>query len=253
MPQFIGRAKEMEALHDALDRARVGRGGCVVVSGEAGVGKSYLLSTFRRQATEAGWQALEGRCFEQDLSVPYAPLAFTLRNFFAHHTRPQLLESLGTATREFAQILPELAAETGRVEPGADLDPVAEKRRFYEVLIRWLFEQAGTAPLLFLVEDLHWSDDGSLEFLLFLVRRISAYPILLLLTYRSPLLRPELVDLMTSLDREAGVRELRLDPLSRADAGQLANRLLQREEPLPNTFVDQVYDLTAGTRSSSER
>jgi predicted ATPase/DNA-binding CsgD family transcriptional regulator len=246
MPVFVGRAKELEALHSALDQAIAGRGSCVIVSGEAGVGKSYLLSALRRQATEAGWQTLEGHCFEQDLSVPYAPLAFALHSFFDHLTRHQLLESLGAAAREFARILPELNTEIDRVEPGADLDPEAEKRRFFEVLIRWLFGLAGATPLLLMVEDLHWSDDGSLEFLRFLARRISAHPILLMLTYRSPLLQARLVDLMTNLDREAGVLELRLDPLSRAETGKLANHLLELEDPLPNTFIDQIYDLTGG-------
>lgn len=244
MPTFVGREKELETLHRALEQARDGRGGCVILSGEAGVGKSYLIANLCHQVTESGYQTLEGRCFKQDQSIPYAPIVFALRSFFAHHTKSQLLDTLGIAAREFSRILPELNTGIDGVESSASQDPEIEKRRFFEIMTQWLFRQADTEPLLLIIEDLHWCDDGSLEFLLFMARRISTYPILLLLTYRVPLLRPGLVDLMTSLDREIGSLELHLNPLNLADAGQLMSHLLEQE--IPSAFVNQVYDLTGG-------
>ena len=245
-PRILGRAEELEALAGALARAREGHGGCVVVSGEAGVGKSRLVTAMRRRAAAAGWQTVVGHCFEQDRPVPYAPLTFMLRGFLGERGRAEMEEALGGAAREFARILPELAPPSGREGVAEMLDPEAEKRRFFEALQRWLVRQAGRVPLLLMVEDVHWSDEGSLEFLLFLARRLSGVRILMLLTCRRPVLRAGLVELMTSLDREAGAFELTLEPLSRTNTGELMTSLLERARPLPAAFVDQIYDLTGG-------
>ncbi|MDT8304556.1 MAG: AAA family ATPase [Anaerolineae bacterium] len=245
-PIILGRAEELEALEKALTQTREGHGGCVVVSGEAGVGKSSLLATVRRRAEAAGWQTLEGRCFQQDRSVPYAPLAFMLRRFLSQRSRAEMQAALGEAAGDLRRILPELAPESGPGEAEATLAPEAEKRRFFDALRQWLFRQAGTAPLLLMVEDVHWSDDGSLEFLLFLARRLGGQQMVLLLTYARPLLQPGLTELMTSLDREPGAFEMTLAPLKRADTEELIARLLERAGRVPVFFVDQIYDLTGG-------
>ena len=73
-PLLFGRSTQLDALRSALERTRGGLGGTVLVTGDAGVGKSRLIATARAEALENGFQVLEAGCFEPDASVPYAPL-----------------------------------------------------------------------------------------------------------------------------------------------------------------------------------
>ena len=73
-PVFVGRSKELRQLDNILATVHRDAGRCVLVSGEAGIGKSRLIAEIRERADEKGFTALVGRCFEQDRSFPYAPL-----------------------------------------------------------------------------------------------------------------------------------------------------------------------------------
>lgn len=86
-PVLIGRAPEVEMLESALYAAQRGTGQCIVIAGEAGIGKSRLLSEIRHRAEAGRFLILQGYCFEQDLSFPYAPLVDALR---AHLARRQV-------------------------------------------------------------------------------------------------------------------------------------------------------------------
>src|SRR4051812_10760385 len=91
---------------------------------------------------------------------------------------------------DFVKLLPELAAFLPDLVRSSALDPEQEKRRLYQALLDWFTRLSAAQPLLLIIEDLHWSDETSLEFLLYLVRHVSPHPILLLLTYRSEEVHP---------------------------------------------------------------
>src|SRR5947208_7045151 len=94
------------------------------------------------------------------------------------------------------------------------LDPEHEKRRRFEVLAHFLTNQAGKHPILLVLEDLHWSDDISLEFLHYLARRCVLHPLLILLTYRSEEMRQGLRHFLAQLDRELLAQECSLARLT---------------------------------------
>jgi predicted ATPase len=100
--------------------------------------------------------------------------------------------------------------------------------------------------LLIVVEDLHWSDDASLEFLLFLSRRISPYPVLLLLSYRSDETLSGLGGLLAGLDREQIAQEIKLAPFTRDEVGLMLRSLLDLDHPPETDFLDAIYELTEG-------
>ena len=115
----------------------------------------------------------------------------------------------------FLPLLPDLGhVLVGESPPPArpSLDSEQEKRRRFEVLAHFLTTQAGKHPILLVVEDLHWSDDISLEFLHYLARRCAPHPLLLLLTYRSEEMHQGLRQEMAHLDREHLAQEI---PLAR--------------------------------------
>ncbi|HXV43891.1 MAG TPA: hypothetical protein VEC96_12570, partial [Anaerolineae bacterium] len=96
------------------------------------------------------------------------------------------------------------------------------------------------------MEDLHWSDQASLEFLLYLVRRTADQPMLLLLSSRSAAAQTGLIELLTGLDREPTAQEIRLNPLTRVEVAQLLKAILDQPQALSAEFVAAIYSLTEG-------
>ena len=121
---------------------------------------------------------------------------------------------------------------------------VASSKRLAQFVTR--LAVSTEAPLLLVIEDLHWSDDTSLEFLLFLARRIPAQPILLLLTYRSDQVHPELEHFLGSLDRERCASEVSLRPLDVDQVDAMLRAIFHLDRPVRAEFVDALYSLTEG-------
>ena len=179
-PPLAERDEALAALHDALRAARAGRGACVVIAGEAGIGKSSLLAAFAAACGEQV-QWLQGGCDPLHTPRPLGPLVD-----LAHRLPP----ALGTAVQ---------AARTGH--------------GLFPALLHWLGSSRPTPVLA--IEDLHWADDATLDALRYLGRRIAGVPALLLLTLRegasdnAGALRATLAQL-----DPAATRHLALQPLS---------------------------------------
>src|ERR1700737_1949349 len=208
-PVLIGRTSHLEALLRFIEQACGGHGQAVLIAGEAGVGKSRLVSeaTARLRSSEslappAPMLTLAGHCFEQDAALPYAPLLDLLRTFFATCDPDTVAAALVPMVPDFVKLLPELAAFLPDLVRSSTLDPEQEKRRLYRAFLDLFTRLSATQPLLLIIEDLHWSDETSLEFLLYLARHVSPHPILLLLTYRSEEVHPGLARFLAALDRE---------------------------------------------------
>jgi len=245
-PIIVGRTEELSQLGATLAAVQGGAGRCVLVSGEAGIGKSRLIAEIRARAIGNGFTTLEGRCFEQDRSFPYAPLMDMLRPFLAQEPVSDRLNGLGPLAHELVKLLPELAAHLSVSQPTPPLEAEVEKRRLFEAMKTLFLRQAEARPLLFIVEDLHWSDQASLEFLLYLVRRIADQPLLLLLSSRRAAVQTGLVELLAGLDRDPAAQEIRLNPLTRAEVAQLLQAILDQPQALSAEFVAAIYSLTEG-------
>lgn len=245
-PVFVGRREEIKQLDSILRVVQDGGGRCVLVSGEAGIGKSRLLAEVRDRASRAGFNSMVGRCFEQDRSFPYAPLIDMLRPFFTQGTVDERLDTLGPLVPELVKLLPELPAHFSLSSSASLPETRVEKRHLFQALTTLFWRQAEAGPLLLAIEDLHWSDEASLEFLLYLVRRIARKPILLLLTSRPAPAQAELSELLAGLDREPIVQELHLEPLTRHEVSQLLKGILDQAQEPSAEFVEVIYSLTDG-------
>ena len=130
--------------------------------------------------------------------------------------------------------------------PLTPLGPEQEKRRLFEALTRWFTGLATKQPVLLIIEDVHWSDDTSLEFLHYLARRCAAHPLLLLVTYRNDEVGSSLSHWLTQLDRERLAQEFLLVRLTRNDLDLMfapsSRSLDSRQLELP----DPMYTLTEG-------
>jgi len=245
-PVFVGRSEELIQLDKALVAVQHSAGRCVRVSGEAGIGKSRIIAEIRARVIGSGFTILSGRCFEQDRSFPYAPLIDMLRSFFATNPASDLLAALGLLAVELVKLLPELAPQVSTPQNAPHLDSEVEKRRLFEALAGLFLRQAEAGPLLIIVEDLHWSDQASLEFLLYLARRMSDQPLFLLLSYRSVDDQAGLVELLSGLDREPIAQQFQLDPLTRTEVAELLKAILDQPPGISAEFVEAIYSLTEG-------
>ncbi|WP_165555723.1 helix-turn-helix transcriptional regulator [Kribbella pittospori] len=147
---FVGRARELEALEGALDAARACRGGTVLITGEAGIGKTRLTSELSVRARDAGFEVLLGRSIDLvGTELPYQP---------------------------FAQALGPVGAL-----PRAD----GQQFRVFELVLGLLTERADSAPVLLVLEDLHWADTSTLDLVVYLAQYVDDRPVLLVGTYRA--------------------------------------------------------------------
>jgi predicted ATPase len=195
---------------------------------------------------------LEGHCFESQRSLPYAPLIDLLRSS-APGDRPhgsstdQLVEAIGPSAIELVRILPELAplvAVRGLAPEPEHSEQ--EKYRLSRALADGLCQLADARPALVIIEDAHWGDDASLDFLGELARQIAALPFLLLVTYRDDEVSPALSKLLAGLDRLRLAAELRLARLDRAGVGEMLRAVCGLERPVRPEFLDAVFSLTDG-------
>ena len=237
-PVLIGRQVEVARLHALIDQARNGHGQVVLLSGEAGIGKSRLAAEVKMQAQAHGFLVLQGSCFPTDRSSPYAPLLDLLASSQTVNLEP--------LARELALLHPGLMPLSSGETQLRPLDPEQEKRRLFVALTHFFTGVATQQPVLLTVEDLHWSDETSLEFLHALARRCVAHRLLLMLTYRNDEMHPGLSTWLAQLDRERLAQEFVLTPLSRSEVDAMLRGIFDRPSPMPASTLDAIYRLTEG-------
>ncbi|QJY46416.1 helix-turn-helix transcriptional regulator [Pseudonocardia broussonetiae] len=211
---LVGRRDEVSALTAALGRAAAGTPAGVLLSGEAGVGKSRLVAEAAARATASGFTVLTGRCLDTaEAALPYLPFA----------------EIVGSLPRELVaghEALRHLLPDgPPRGEPGGDR--ALGQLRVFDAVLSVLDELTAERPALVVVEDLHWADRSSRDLLVFLLSRLDAQRLVVLATYRSDDLhrRHPLRPVLSELVRLPAVERLELGPLGPDDALSLVRLL----------------------------
>jgi DNA-binding CsgD family transcriptional regulator len=247
-PVLIGRATQVEYLRRRLtDDAD---SGTVIISGEAGIGKSRLVREARAMAESAGFEVLQGNCFERDSALPYSLVTDLLRNHLLDRAPAELEAIVGDLGGEIAKLVPELTVRCPAVVPTPSLDAEQEKRRLVHALCELFLRLAQRCSLLIAFEDVHWADESTLDFVLQCCRRNATTRrpgrTVLLLTYRTDDAQPPLVHLLAELDRLRLAVEVSLAQLTRAETEVMVGAILRHKRPLRREFVDRLFDLTEG-------
>ncbi len=228
-PRFVGRSVELGRLEAAFARASSGVPVTVCIGGEAGVGKTRLVSELAVRVRQTGGRVLLGGCIELgEGALPFGPVAEALRGLGRELEPAALDEVTGPGRPMLARLLPELGqvpAEPTSV--GLAADPSAQARLF-EAVLGLLERLAGRSPTVLVVEDVHWADRSTLDLLTFLVHNLQAGALLLVLTYRSDELhrRHPLRPLLAGLDRSGRAERLEVDRFGRADLADLLAGIL---------------------------
>ena len=205
---FVGRVRELEELDRVLDAARAGNGATILVAGEAGIGKTRLGSELARRAQDAGFEVLVGRSLDLvGTEIPYQPFVEALR-------------PLGKRWHVDAQTR------------GSQLGV------FEEALA--LLADRAEAPVLLVLEDLHWADTSTLDLVVFLAHNIEDRPVLLLATYRAddPASNERMRQLAGGVRRSGSALVLELGPLEREELGDLL--AAQADHPLSAPLTDAI-------------
>lgn len=237
-PLLIGRAAPLESLEQRLEQTRQ-RGQIVLLGGEAGIGKSRLILEFRAKAQQRDVLTFQADCYEQDRQLPFAPFIDLLQNYIATHP-PQARNEIA---RELYHLLPEYASRAELAPPS--LEPEQYKKLLFQSLLQFL-TNSQNAPRLVILEDVHWSDDTSLDFLLYLARQLHSFPLLLLLTYRTDEINPALNHVLAELERQRLATEITLAALTRADIEDMIRAIFELPQPVRGEFLERIYALTEG-------
>lgn len=191
---FVGRDRELGSLADGLAESRKGLGQVVGIIGEPGVGKSRLVYEFGQMLRNEGILSLEGWCLSFGQSISYLPIIDLLRAICAIEdidTPAQIAQKVGDCVQDAALLgddpVPYLLHLLGVAVEGSalgDLAAEAIQARTNDALLRLIMAHARRQPIVILIEDLHWMDRESEQFLAALVESIAAAPVMLLTTSR---------------------------------------------------------------------
>jgi len=246
---LIGRTAELAAFHLLIEQAKSGSGHVALLSGEAGVGKSRLVAEVKTTASRVGFLLLQGNCFQADRAFPYAPFLDVLRSSFSDSSSFSRHHDLLPYAQELSQFLPDvnpLIPERPPLHLSSSLDPPQEQRRLFALLLHFFTEQATHQPLLCILEDLHWSDETSLELLLYLARNCTHLPLLFVLTYRSDEVSPELRHCLAEFDRQHLAQEFFLQRLTRTEVDAMLQAIFAMHLVTPTGLLESLYALTEG-------
>ncbi len=237
---FVGRDREIEQAMSRWAEARAGRGGVVLVSGEAGIGKTRFCDELVRGAQVDGAATIIGVAHQEEASSAFGVIFRALDA--ALTDRPQLTRLLGRETRErFARSVPVKAAGLSWMEAST---PGIERQRLFSSVTQVVTAAAGEAGLLLVVEDLHNADDGSLQLLTYLGKNAPRERLLLVLSHRSEVATPELSRLRSLLLEEARTTDVRLDRLDRDAVAALVAHASGGSAP--EAAVDEIWRLAEG-------
>ncbi|MDQ1288206.1 MAG: hypothetical protein QG622_1771 [Actinomycetota bacterium] len=235
---FVGRAQELSRLEEFL--TATADGGCgVLVGGDAGVGKTRLLTEFVTRATEGGALTVVGRCVDLGAGgLPYLPFSEVVASLLGLTGEPGN-HAAAAALRKVAQERPSLSRVTGQADGQPGVDEASQRLALYDAVATALKVTAQAAgPLLLVLEDLHWADASSRDLLRFLLSRLGDDPVLIVGTYRSDDLhrRHPLRGLLAELVRLPRVTRLDLRPFDEVElrrylvtlhGGELAEQVVQ--------------------------
>ena len=219
---FVGRGPEVETLIRAWKGVSGGERRAVLIGGEPGVGKTRLAAQLASIVTSEDTTVLYGRC-DEDLGMPYQPWVEALGHVIVHKSRQFIGEHMARHGRELARVIPEIAQRIGDLPSASRRNPDTERYLLFGAVVGLIARLSSEAPVLLVLEDLHWADKPSLLLLRHVIASTDTRRLLVVGTYRPTDLGAEhpLTDVLAVLHREEPVQRVDLRGLSDKDVVEL--------------------------------
>jgi class 3 adenylate cyclase/predicted ATPase len=246
---LVGRGEELGLLLRRWEQSKAGQGQAVLISGEAGIGKSALVDTLRAQVRREGLTRVAIRCSPYHTNSALYPVIVHVQQalrFARHDTAAEKLakleQGLQTVNVPLHEVVPLMAAllavplPDGRYPP-LQMTPLQQRQQTYDALVAWMLEEAERQPVLVVWEDLHWADPSTLELLGLHIDQAPTAPLCHLLTFR-----PEFVP---SWPTRSHMTPLTLHRLERPQVEALIARLANGKT-LPVEVVEHIVSKTDG-------
>jgi class 3 adenylate cyclase len=244
---LVGREEELELLIRRWSKAKAGEGQIVLLSGEAGIGKSRLTAAVMERLVSEPHTRLRYFCSPQHTDSALYPIIGHMERAagFRHDDTPQarrdkldaVLAQTSTPIEDAALLAEMLSLPNDGRYPALELTPQRRRARTLEALVSQLAALARENPVLMIVEDAHWIDPTSLEAFGRVVDRIGNLPVLLIVTFRTEFNPPWI--------GQPNVTALTINRLTKRDVGILINRVLG-DKPLPANIQQDIIERTDG-------
>jgi predicted ATPase len=244
---FVGREEERAVLRECLQQAKNGEGRVVIIAGPPGIGKTRTAREAGEEARRLGFVALAGNCFDRDDSVPFVPFVEMLEVALSMAGGPDAIrEILGEQAPELSRLLPQVRRLLPDLPPPLQVSPEQSRRMLFSAVLDWFERQCAQSPILLLLEDLHWADEGTLSLLVHLGGSISRMPAIIIATHRDDEIdmKPPLTKALEELSRLGVVDRILLRGLSEPAVAQMIE-LLSGQQPSP-ALVELIYSNTYG-------
>jgi diguanylate cyclase (GGDEF)-like protein len=256
--RLTGVDAKYNQLTELFDRSLRGKGNFCLISGEAGIGKTRLLEELRSYVYRNKGLFINGKCFSGKNKVPYGPFKDALDLYIKQYLQysetrkaeinKKLREAVGPLGGVVLQFNPQLQAVIGYYPEPAELETVKETTRFFMVIKQLICRLAGAEGALVIgIEDLHWSDTGTLQLLEELIDEIKEYPVLLVGTYRDDEIGENhvLKKFINKAEINHSVLTIHLKRFDRGIMHEFITGLLQSSN-IPEHFSDYVYNSSRG-------
>jgi DNA-binding CsgD family transcriptional regulator len=234
---FVGRQTDLDDLVAAFDAACGGRSATILVSGDAGIGKSRLVDEFCDRMRLRGAVAATGHCLPAEGALPYGPVVGMLRDLSRRSGETPTLEVLGSL--DSAAGAADTASSPDEYPTSRQVADELTKIKIFEAILDVVETISCSAPLILVFEDVQWADSASAQCIDFLTRNLRGARVLVIATHRrEDILRDHPLRLwLMELSRHPQVRRLDLDGLERADVDMLISGIVGR---MPDRGVRDV-------------
>jgi DNA-binding SARP family transcriptional activator len=242
---FVGRAPELGVLSSAWNRAGAGDRRLVVVSGAAGIGKTTLAACFAATVHEARGSVMFGRC-EEEAVIPYEAFSEALRDYLSGEAPEDVRRCLEVRRADLSRLLPTLdVAASGSGTPRSE-GAEADRYRMFEAVVALMRSASLTAPVLLVLDNLHWADPSTLLLLRHLLHRSDGCRLLVLALHRDgePSGTNAVPEFLADVAGAEGTDLITLEGLPETEIGHLLELTTQRRAE--GGFVRALADHTDG-------